>query len=696
MRRLAAITFCALVALLLAPTSPAPRADEGMWTFDNFPKKAVKDKYGFDVTNEWLDHVRLSSARLAGGCSGSFVSGDGLVMTNYHCAVDCVQQVSTEKEDYGVTGYYAKSEAKEISCPEIEVNQLLAIDDITSKINAATKDLAGPEFNKAQKAEMSRLEKGCSEENKYRCDAVTLYHGGLYHLYRYKTYRDVHLVFVPERDIAFFGGDPDNFNFPRYDMDVAFLRVYENGKPAKTAEHFSWSAAGAKDGEAVFVPGNPGGTDRLLTIAQLEYSRDVSYPAFLIRQSEIRGILTQFGKLGPEQKRISQDELLGVENALKALRGEFQALLNRKLMEGKAATEKALRDKVAADPEKQKKYGSAWDEIAKAEEAKARLRKAYAYKERGSGLSSDLYTYARILVRGAAERPKPNSDRLREYRDSALPSVEQRILSKAPIHKDLEQVTLEFSLTKLREDLGADDPFVKKVLGMESPESLSHALITGTKLDDPELRKKLWEGGAKEVDASDDPMIKLARLVDPEGRAVRKSYEDEVEAPEKVNSELIAKAISEDQGTSVYPDATFTPRLSFGAVKGWEEDGKAISPFTTIGGLFDRATGKEPFALPESWIKAKKNLKQETPMNLSNDTDIIGGNSGSPIINRQAEIVGLIFDGNIHSLGGNFWFDEKLNRAVGVHSALLLEALRGVYGADRLVKELRPDKAGGE
>lgn len=689
-RRLPTAALTAALALALASlaaTRPAV-ADEGMWTFDNFPKAAVKDRYGVDVTDEFLKHLRLASLRLP-GCTGSFVSGSGLLLTNYHCAVDCAKDLSTGSKDYEADGFLAKSQGKEEVCQGMEVNQLVATSDVTDRIKGATSGLEGADFIKAQRAAMSGIEKECSSDKTYRCDTVSLYHGGLYHLYKYRTYRDVRLVFVPEHDVAFFGGDPDNFNFPRYNLDMALLRVYDDGKPLKTDDHFTWSATGPKEGDAIFVPGNPGGTDRLLTVAQLEYQRDVSYPISLQRSAELRGILEQFGKLGPEQKRISQDELLFLENGIKVQRGELAALLDRRAFAEKAKAEKALRDRIAADPAKQAKYGAAWDEISKAEETKAALRKQMSYEERGSGFASELYGAARILVRGAAERAKPSAERFREFRDSALPGIEQRLFSTAPYHRDLDQVTFEFSLSKLREDLGADDPFVKKVLGKQSPEEMAAATVGKSKLDDVELRKKLWEGGAKAVEASDDPMIQLVRLVDADGRAIRKTYEDQVDAPERKSSELVAQAIFEDQGTKTYPDATFTPRVTFGTVKGWEEDRKTITPFTTFAGLFDRATGRFPYILPKSWLDAKKDLKLDTPFNFSNDTDIVGGNSGSPAVNRNGEIVGLLFDGNIHSIGGNYWFDPKLNRAVAVDSRGILEALRVVYGADRVVEEIR-------
>jgi len=611
-------------------------------------------------------------------------------MTNYHCADGCIKQLSTAEVDLQKTGFYAKTEADEKHCPEIEVNQLVEIRDVTATINTATKGLSDQAYNTAQKAEMSRIEKECTGGDAFRCDVVSLYHGGFYHLYKYRPYRDVRLVFAPEYESAFFGGDPDNFQFPRYNFDVAFLRAYENGKPVKTDQHFAWSAAGAKADDLVFVPGNPGGTDRLLTVSQLEYLRDVTYPRSLIRSSELRGVLTQFGKIGAEQRRISQDTLLFIENGIKSNRGEFAALTAPGFMESRARTEKELRARIEKDPFRSAKYGAAWAEVEKAQSAKRRMNKPYSMIETGQGFSGSLFRTARRIVRGTEELTKPNGERLREYRDSALPSLKQSLFSKAPIYREMEEVNLTFSLTKLREELGPDDPFVKKVLGKDSPEDLAKSLLAGTKLDDIETRKKLWDGGESAVKASADSMIRLALLIDADGRAIRKQFEDEVEAPEKRNSELIAQALFGEHGTSVYPDATFTPRLTFGAVKGWSESGRMINPFTDFAGLFARATGREPYVLPKSWLDAQSRIHAATPFNFVSTCDIIGGNSGSPVVGRDGNIVGLVFDGNIHSLGGNFWFDENLNRAVAVHSKGILEALWTVYGAERVVKELRP------
>ena len=676
-------------AILLLAIAPEPaRADEGMWTFDHFPKQKVRARYGFEPTDAWLEQVRLASVRLAGGCSGSFVSADGLVLTNHHCVYECLQQISTADRDYTQGGFLALTQGEEAKCSEIEINQLVGIEDVTAKVQGATRGRSGKEFSEAQREEMNRIETACAEGDRYRCDVVPLYHGGRYGLYKYRTHRDVRLVFAGETQSAYFGGDPDNFNFPRYCFDVAFLRVYDADKPASTPAHFRWSATGPNEGDLVFVPGNPGGTDRLLTVSQLEHLRDVQYPAAMLRLAELRGVLTQFAKQGQDAKRISQDTLLYLENSLKALRGEYAALTDRSFMHRRNKEEEGLRDRIAKIPARRKIYGGAWQAIAEAQDAKRRLGRSYLSIESRYGISSTLFRIARTLVRAADELPKPNAARLREFADAGLPSVKQSLFSAAPIEMPLETLTLEFSLSKLRENLGADDPFVRKVLGKESPESLARALVTGTRLADVAVRKALWEGGRKAVEASDDPLIRLARRIDPDARAVRAAWESEVEAPETKNAELIAQAWFEDRGTDTYPDGTFTPRLAFGTVKGWQEGARTIAPFTTFAGLFDRVTGQDPYALPERWLQAKPRLSPDTQMNFVNDVDSTGGNSGSPVVNRESAVVGLLFDGNIHSLGGNFWFDPALNRSVAVHPAAITEGLRTVYRADRLVGEL--------
>ncbi len=681
--------------LLLTICAPAAFGDEGMWTFNDFPSAKVKKAYDFAPDRAWLDHVRLSSVRLAGGCSGSFVSGSGLVMTNHHCAHSCIEQLSTAGKDFVADGFSAATEADEVKCPEIEVNQLVAISDVTDRINSATKGLEDKEFNERQKAEMSAVEKECDKgDEDVRCDVVTLYNGGKYNLYKYRRYQDVRLAFAPELAIAFFGGDPDNFMFPRYDLDISLLRVYSGDKPLKPDHFFAWSstgpAGGVREGDLTFVTGHPGGSDRLLTVAELEFQRDVSLRKKSMYLSEYRGMLTEFQKRGEEPKRISTAELFGVENSLKNLKGRHEALLNRAFFAGKVSAEKDFRLKVDADPALKKAYGGAWDEIGKAEEVMRGLYVPYGNIEHG--VNSTLYEIARTIVRAAEELPKPIGKRYREFADSRLPAVKQELFSTAPIYDEFEIARLAFSLTKVREELGPDDPFVKKVLGPRSPEELAREVVTGTRLRDIGVRRSLFDGGRAAVDASADPMILLARLIDPDARAIRKRYEDEVEAVLKQNSEKIAKAKFAVYGTSVYPDATFTLRLSYGMVKGYDENGRHVSPVTLMGGAFDRHSGRTPFALPGSWLAAKPRLDLAIPMNICTTNDIIGGNSGSPMIDRDARIVGLVFDGNIHSLGGKYGFDASVNRAVAVHSSALIEALDKVYGAGRLVRELQGNR----
>ncbi|MFP2929419.1 S46 family peptidase [Pyxidicoccus sp. 3LG] len=679
-----------VIATLLG-AAPA-LADEGMWTYNNFPAAKVKEKYGFEPSAQWLDKVRLSSARLAGGCSASFVSPEGLVMTNHHCARGCIEQLSTAKKDYIANGFYAKTPAEETKCPAMEINQLVKITDVTDTLNQATQGMSGKQYADTLKAKMSDLEQSCSNgDAKKRCDVVTLYQGGKYNLYEYRRFQDVRLVMAPEHAIAFFGGDPDNFEFPRYDLDVTFLRVYEDGKPASTKDnYFKWSEKPVKEGDLTFVSGHPGRTSRGLTIAELETQRDLVLPKTLFFLSEIRGMITEFQRRGPEQKRISNNMLFGVENALKAQKGRHEALLDKKFFAQKVAAEQELRKKVEANPEMKKKYGAAWDEIAKAQAQLVNIRKELNFMEQGQGLSSSLFSIARTLVRSAEEMPKENGQRLREFNQAGLPALKAQLLSPAPIYPELEIARLTFGLTKMREELGADHPFVKKVLGKDSPEKLATRVIKGTKLRDIKTRQALFDGGKAAVDASKDPMIELAKLVDPDARAIRKNYEENVEAVVRKNSELVAKAKFEVYGTNQYPDATFSLRLSYGSVKGYMEDGKKVEPITQMAGTFERHTGEDPFALPSSWLKSQNILDGKTGMNFVTTNDIIGGNSGSPMINKDGEIIGLVFDGNIQSLGGEYGFDESVNRTVAVHSDAIIESLKKIYGATRVLEELRP------
>jgi len=678
-----------LAAVILAF---AARADEGMWTLDNFPSGKVQKKYAFAPDAQWLSAARLSSVRLASGCSGSFVSPDGLVMTNHHCAHSCIEQLSTKEKDFVAQGFSAAAPENEVRCPEIELNQLVQISDVTAKVQGATKGLKpGKEYNDKRKAAMASLEKECSAgDEKLRCDVVELYHGGQYSLYRYKRFQDVRLVFAPEVAIAFFGGDPDNFNFPRYDLDVSFIRAYEDGKPARTEHYFKFSPSGAKEGQLTFVSGHPGGTDRELTMAQLQYQRDIALPERIFDLAQYRGALTMFTETSPEHYRIGENQLRSVENSYKALKGRFEALVTPSLWKQKEQRERALRAKVNARSSLKQKYGSAWDDVAKAIAAFQPRHKEYQYVEQAAGFNSPLYRIARDLVRGTEELQKPNEQRLKEYTDARLPQLKQKLFSKAPLYPEFEVFRLSYALTKLREELGADHPLVKKVLGKKSPQELAQEL-TQTKLYEVKVREQLWQAGREAVQASNDPMIQLARLVEPDARALRTWHDDEIETLEISGAERVAAAKFELEGKSNYPDATFTLRLSYGAVKGYEEKGHHVSPFTTMAGAFDRATGREPFKLPDSWIRANESqqIKLETPFNFCTSNDIIGGNSGSPVFDQDRQIVGLIFDGNIQSLGGEYGFDETVNRAVAVHSSALIEALDHIYGARRLVNELK-------
>ena len=659
-----------------------------MWLLNDFPSDRLGRRHGFAPDQQWLDEVRLSSVRLARGCSGSFVSPEGLVMTNHHCAVRCVQQLSTKRNDYIEKGFYAKALSNETRCPEMEINQLVEITDVTDRVARATADKPEAAANEARKAELSKIEKECASSDQFRCDVVSLFQGGKYHLYKYRRFQDVRLVFAPEKSIAFFGGDPDNFNFPRYDLDVSFVRVYEGGKPAKTEHYFKWSDKGAAKDELTFVSGHPGRTSRMLTVAWLEFTRDYALPAWLLRLAERRGAIREFQKRGPEQKRVSETTLFGVENAIKALRGRRLALVDDAFFGQKVEEEKELRARVQADPELRAKYGNAWDRIAAVQERKGQLRTEYVMLEAGQGTWSTIMDHARMLVRAAEELPKANEKRMREYADSQLPAVQQQLLSKAPIHAEFEQMKLALSLTNMRELLGTDHPAVKALLGNKSPEQVAAEVMKGTKLFEADARKRLFDGGKAAVAASKDPAIVLARMLDPFAREIRTMVENEVEAVEKRNAERIAAARFAVYGTSVYPDATFSLRLSFGTVQGWQEKGTMVEPFTTIGGAFQRHTGAPPYDLPSSWLKAKSRLDLSAPMNLVTSNDIIGGNSGSPLFNKDRQIVGLVFDGNIHSLGGDYAFDERVNRTVAVHSTAILEALDVVYDAQRVKKEL--------
>jgi hypothetical protein len=685
-----AFYLCALLSLVFVTLS---WADEGMWLFNAFPKTKVKTKYGFEPTQAWLDHVRLSSVRFNNGGSGSFVSADGLAFTNHHVGAVCIHQLSTNGKDYMKTGFYAATQAEEAKCPDLELNVLESVADVTDKVHGAAKaGMSASESGQAQRAEMSNLENECAKSTGLRCDVVTLYSGEVYHLYKYKKYTDVRLVFAPEFDAAFFGGDPDNFTYPRYDLDITFFRVYENDKPVHLDQHFVWSKGGVKEGDLIFVSGNPGSTGRLLTMSQLEFLRDVDYPSRLESYTRRINLLKKFSAESEDNARVAQEDLFGYQNAFKAFTGYQSGLTDKQIMDKKASDEQSLRSFVQKDTKLTSEIGDPWDEISKSMQVQKNIYLPLTYLERMRGFNTQLARYARFLVRGASERQKPNGERLREFRESALPSLEQNLFSTAPIYKSLETAELTDSFSELQEKMGADNDAVKKLLNGKSPEEAAKEIVANTKLDDPAVRKQLWEGGQKAIEASTDPLIVALRAVEPEAVAVRKQYDDQVDSVARRDGAQIAKARFARGGLNEPPDATFTLRLSYGAVKGYDLNGKHIPYFTTMGGAYEHAAehgNKPPYQLPESWVSHKSKIKLNTPFNVVETADIIGGNSGSPVINKQAEVVGIIFDGNIESLPWNFMYDDRVGRSVHVDSRGIIEALRNIYGATRVADELQ-------
>jgi hypothetical protein len=676
--------------LLMAIAALAPArtwADEGMWTFDNFPTETVKQAYGVEITPAWLDHVRLSTIRLA-NCTASFVSPQGLLLTNHHCVESCLGELSSKDDSLMDNGFYAPVPAAERRCATQVADVLVSMENVTDAVTKAVAGFSDEAANDARKRTLTALEQACeqasahSSSGKVKCQAVTLYEGGQYFLYKYKRYDDVRLVFTPETDIAAFGGDPDNFQFPRWSLDFAILRAYEHGKPAKTPDYLKIDFTGPQPGELVFVSGHPGSTSRLETHAQLEFERDVTLPTTLLRTSELRGGYIEYGRSNQSDMELVEAPLSSLENGIKVRRKLLDALHDDALMDRKKAEESTLRTLAhfsGPDP---------WKQIESASLRERTIYLPYTFIEGAAGFNSILFRYARLLARGAEERAKPNTSRLREYTDSMLPRIEQQLYARVPIYADVETLTLSFSLQRMREWLGPDYPLVRNLLAKESPEVLATRVVAESKLDDPAVRKQLWEGGKTAVDRSRDPMIELVRSIDGDARALRKEFDDEVEAPVAAAAARIAAARFKAFGTRVYPDATFTLRLNYGTVTGWTENGTAVEPFTYLDRAFERATGSSPFKIPDSWVKVKDRLDLRTPFCFSTSNDIVGGNSGSPLVDAHGNIVGLMFDGNIDSIAGAYWFDPAKNRAIAVHPAIIREALDQVYGAKALLTEL--------
>jgi len=675
----------ALSCLLLGSTVPA---DEGMWTFDNPPNKLLHERYGFTATPQWLDHVRLSSVRLNDGGSGSFVSPHGLLLTNHHVAIGQLQKNSTAEHDYVRDGFYAAIPDQEMKSPDLEVNVLVAMENVTQRIQNALKNITDAQKAlAARKDVIAQITRESEQKTGLRSDVVTLYQGGEYWLYRYKKYTDVRIVFAPEQQIAYFGGDPDNFTYPRYDLDMALFRVYENGKPLETTNFLKWNAKGAGNGELVFVPGHPGSTSRLDTMAQLLQERDVRIPLILELLKSRLQTMHHYAARGPEQARQAEDLILSLENSAKAYQGIYQALLDKRVIAKKQTEEDQFRKLVASKPEWQSEFGGAWDTIAGAEAKAAPITKKLLFRR----LDSQLASLALSLVQYVAEIKKPDGERLSGFHEAQLESLRYRLLSPAPIYPEMEQARLSGGLAESARQLGADDEFVKTVLDGRTSDALAAELVKGTQLADPKVRKALLEGGEAAVAASSDPMIALARKVDPLSRAITMWFEDNVQSVEQAAGEKLGKARFLAYGKSAYPDATFTLRLSYGTLKGFPMNGTKAPYKTTFYGLYDRAHSFDlspPFDLPARYSEGIKKLDLATPLDFVSSCDVVGGNSGSPVINKNAELVGLIFDGNIESLAGDFIYDEETNRSVAVHSAAMIEALRKIYDAGKLADEL--------
>lgn len=664
-------------------------AEEGLWLFNGVPdslKSEIKRKYGFTLTQPFLDHLRASSVHFGGG-SGSFVSADGLLFTNHHVASGCVQSLSSQEHDYMKDGFHARTHEEEKRCPGLRVRVLQEITDVTAQVQEAAK--ASPdaaEGNRLRRAEISKIENGCSAKG-IDCQVVTLYAGGRYNLYRYKEYEDVRLVFAPEFLSAFFGGDPDNFTYPRYCFDITFLRAYEDGKPARPASYLKWSKKGMQAGKLEFVSGHPGTTGRLNTVAQLEFFRDVSYPLLLERISSLIGESERYGERDEEARRVALDALFGLQNSQKAYTGFLSGLRDEQLMAEKHEQERKLREAVAAKPELREQYGAVWDDLAAAMERYARTYKRSLLVETLMGRESTLFGLARTMERYAVESAKPNEDRLAGYNDAAIPNVKRRITREVPIYPEFDAAMLANSLAALAEAYPGDE-LVTRVLQGRSPLETAKTAILGSKLNDPKLRAEMAEDPEK-IRTSDDPLLALVRLIEPEARRLIKTYQDEVESTVVASETKIAQARFAVYGENDYPDATLTLRLSLGPVAGYtDSDGTKIPPYTTVGEIFPKATGKDPYILPESWLRNRQRLKAKTPFNYITTADIHGGNSGSPAVNTKGEVTGIVFDGNLPSLPNRFIYQDRTARSVFVASQVVVEALDKIYSARELLKEL--------
>ena len=661
---------------------------EGMWVYNHLPDQRLREYFSFPVTRPWADNLQLSSTRL--GASGAFVSPDGLILTNHHVAAGGLQNASGPGKDYVSNGFLAQSRDQEIKLPGLELSVLQSIEDVTGRVNdAVNPKLTGEDAVKARNAVFARIEAESQQQTGLHSSVVTLYGGAIYDLYRYKRYTDIRCVFAPEMAVAFFGGDPDNFEYPRYDLDITLLRAYEDGQPAQVRHYLRMSLNGVREGDLVFVSGNPGTTDRLLPVSALVSMRDLSFPLALEGLERQERVLLAYSDRGPEERRQAQREVFGIQNSLKAFRPRLAALKGP-LIDRRRQAEQALRDQLRQRPDL-RHYDNAYSEAAAAEKRRGQIALPYAFLEQGRAFSTSLFGYARTLVRLAKEKQKPDDERLPEYTNSNLAPLEHRFLAAVPVYPDLETATLTESLKFFRDKMGDDSPLVKKVLGDKSPEDRAKELVSGTNLGDPAERKKLLDGGLDAINSSQDPMIVLVRDIDPDARRIRRDYESNVSEPMTQALTQINRARFALYGSSLYPDATGTLRLAYGLVKGYEQDGEQIPPWTTIGGAFrheQEHDAKAPYQLPESWHNAKDRLNLNTPLNFVSTADITNGNSGSPVVDRNGYLVGIIFDSNRQGVANNFEYTDIQARAVSVDCRAIIETLRNVYSADTLLDEL--------
>ncbi|HEY8592706.1 MAG TPA: S46 family peptidase [Sphingomicrobium sp.] len=678
---------CAVLAFVPAAAS----AEEGMWTFDNFPIARANQALGTNIDQAWLDRVRLASVRI-GGASGGLVSPEGLIFTNEHVASGCVEDISTPKRNYTETGFTPASRAGEAKCPGTTAEVLTNITDVTARMQAAGRGLEGEAFTKARAAEASKIEaEACGSDPKRRCQVVTLYRGGQFKLYDYRRYTDVRLVFAPEHRASAFGGDLDNFSFPRFAIDGAFLRAYEDGKPAATPNYLKWNAAPPQENQPVFLSGSPGATLRLMTQDQLRTVADVTLPLDQLLMSELRGRLLQFSEQSKANAFQAQGPLYGLENSYKRGYGRQQALIDAKFMAERTRAEQDFRRRVAADPKLAAEIGDPWADLAAIQPTMRALYPGYFLLEARSGGGSQLFNYAGLLVRGALERAKPNAERLPEFGEARLPGIENALGADRPVYPNVDEVQLAWWLSKLREILTVDDPRVRAVLGKESPEALAKRLAHGTKLGDPAFRKALWAGGLEAVDASNDPLIRFVRTFEPVARATRTEYEAKVQSVTDKASERLARGRFAVYGTSLYPDATGTLRLTYGRLKGWTYNGRTVPYSTNFAGLWDRASGAPPFDLPPRLAAAKGKIPPATILDVAASTDTIGGSSGSPAINANGEIIGANFDSTVLTQRNAFGYDPDVNRSVLVTATAVTAALRHAYNQQHLLKELGVD-----